>query len=160
MKCPLRFVVDASLMTSSLEPEIEASPRVAKKVRRPPRRQYSRAYKLQLVREMLVSGASVSVVSRRHDVNANQLFRWRRQYNRGEWGEATDLVQVGVVGVGGLVVTDSALETCAPSATAPELAKPTKMIEVRLKGGSVIRLDADMKPVALRAVLKLIRSLA
>jgi hypothetical protein len=26
-----------------------------------------------------VPGASVSIVARRHDVNSNQLFRWRRQ---------------------------------------------------------------------------------
>lgn len=148
-------------MPSSPDAVIEASPRVAKKVRRPPRRQYSRAYKLQMVREMLAPGASVSVVSRRHDVNANQLFRWRRQYIRGELGETTDLVQVGVVGADGIMVAGSALETCAPSAPAsPMPAKPTKMIEVQLKSGSVIRLDADIKPAALRAVLNLIRKLA
>lgn len=149
-------------MRSSPEPAIEASPRVAKKVRRTPRRQYSRAYKLQLVRETLAPGASVSVVSRRHDVNANQLFRWRRQYHRGELGEATDLVPVGVVGADGIMVagTGPVLETCASSGTASVPARPARMIEVQLKGGSVIRLDADIRPASLRAVLKLIRGLA
>ena len=28
-------------------------------------------------------GASVAVIARRHGVNANQLFSWRRQYRRG-----------------------------------------------------------------------------
>jgi transposase-like protein len=27
-------------------------------------------------------GASVSIVARRHDVNSNQLFRWRRQMSQ------------------------------------------------------------------------------
>jgi transposase len=43
------------------------------------RRQYSEALKRQMGAETLTPGASVSVVARRHDVNSNQLFRWRRQ---------------------------------------------------------------------------------
>src|SRR5262252_4892807 len=43
------------------------------------RRQYSEASKRQMVAETQVPGASVSIVARRHDVNSNQLFRWRRQ---------------------------------------------------------------------------------
>jgi transposase len=42
-------------------------------------RQYSEALKRQMVAETQVPGASVSIVARRHDVNSNQLFRWRRQ---------------------------------------------------------------------------------
>jgi transposase len=40
--------------------------------------------KLQIVRETLQSDASVAVIGRRHGVNANQLFTWRRQYQRGQ----------------------------------------------------------------------------
>ena len=43
------------------------------------RRQYSEALKRQMVAETQAPGASVSIVARRHDVNSNQLFRWRRQ---------------------------------------------------------------------------------
>src|SRR2546423_14021815 len=43
------------------------------------RRQYSEALKRQMVAETEVPRASVSIVARRHDVNSNQLFRWRRQ---------------------------------------------------------------------------------
>ena len=43
------------------------------------RRQYPEALKRQMVAETEVPGASVSIVARRHDVNSNQLFRWRRQ---------------------------------------------------------------------------------
>lgn len=32
-----------------------------------------------MVAETLEPGASVSIVARRHDVNANQLFKWRRE---------------------------------------------------------------------------------
>src|SRR5215472_13243917 len=42
------------------------------------RRQWSRALKRRIVAETLEPGASVSIVARRHDVNANQVFKWRR----------------------------------------------------------------------------------
>src|SRR6201998_1997894 len=47
--------------------------------KQPKRRQYSEALKRQMVAETQLPGASVSIVARRHDVNSNQLFRWRRQ---------------------------------------------------------------------------------
>jgi transposase len=48
------------------------------------RRQFrSVEQKRQMVQETLVPGASVAIVARRHGVNANQLFSWRRQYRRG-----------------------------------------------------------------------------
>ena len=46
---------------------------------RPKRRQWSEAFKRRIVAETLEPGASVSIVARRHDVNANQLFKWRRE---------------------------------------------------------------------------------
>jgi transposase len=42
----------------------------------------------QIVEETLKPGASVSVVARAHDVNANQVFQWRRQYRAGLLDEA------------------------------------------------------------------------
>ena len=39
------------------------------------RRQWSDAVKRRIVAETLEPGSSVSVVARRHDVNANQVFK-------------------------------------------------------------------------------------
>jgi transposase len=48
------------------------------------RRQYRSAeQKRQIVLETLKPGASVAIVARRHGVNANQLFSWRRKYHKG-----------------------------------------------------------------------------
>ncbi len=41
------------------------------------RRNFSVEFKRQAVVETYMSGASVSVVARRLDINANMLFRWR-----------------------------------------------------------------------------------
>jgi transposase len=43
------------------------------------RRRWSEALKRQIVAETLEPGSSVSVIARRHDVNTNQVFTWRRQ---------------------------------------------------------------------------------
>lgn len=59
-----------------------------------PRRRYSLETKRQIVAESYASGASVSQVSRRHDINANQIFKWRRLVRQGLLG-ATSLVPIG-----------------------------------------------------------------
>ena len=135
-----------------------------------PRRHRTDEEKRRIVEETLVAGASVSVVARRHDVNANQVFTWRRQYQRGALGGGEALVPVGVIGAGGMVSTISDLtkpqaarlpETCPqPVLSVVATPKQPKMIEVELRGGTKIRIDAGVKGSALQQVLKLIRSLA
>lgn len=47
------------------------------------RRFRSKQERRQIVEETLKPGASVALVARAHDVNANQVFKWRRQYQQG-----------------------------------------------------------------------------
>jgi transposase len=47
------------------------------------RRFRSKQERRQIVEETLKPEASVSRVARAHDVNANQVFKWRRQYREG-----------------------------------------------------------------------------
>src|SRR5262249_10474855 len=47
------------------------------------RRFRSQQERRQIVEETLKPGASVSMVARSHDVNANQVFKWRKQYHEG-----------------------------------------------------------------------------
>ena len=42
-----------------------------------------------MVEATLEGSRSVSIVARQYDVNANQLFHWRKQYREGLLGEAT-----------------------------------------------------------------------
>ncbi len=48
-------------------------------VRLAKRRNWPEAFKRQVVAETLEAGSSVSIVARRHDLNTNQLFKWRRE---------------------------------------------------------------------------------
>src|ERR1700756_2906567 len=47
------------------------------------RRYRSKQERRRIVEETLKPGASVSLVARAHDVNTNQVFKWRKQYLQG-----------------------------------------------------------------------------
>jgi len=47
------------------------------------RRRRTAQEKIAIVQETLAPGASVSAVARRHGVNPNQVFGWRKQYQEG-----------------------------------------------------------------------------
>lgn len=48
------------------------------------RRFRSRQERRAIVEETLKPGASVSQIARAHDVNANQVFKWRKLYREGQ----------------------------------------------------------------------------
>jgi transposase len=50
--------------------------------RRGRRRRWSAEEKRRIIAESEAPGSSVSLVARRHDLNANQLFTWRRKFRR------------------------------------------------------------------------------
>ena len=52
------------------------------------RRRRSVEEKRRIVEETLEAGASVARVARRHAVNANQVFYWRKKYREGRLGES------------------------------------------------------------------------
>ena len=105
------------------------------------RRQYSEALKRQMVAETQVPGASVSIVARRHDVNSNQLFRWRRQ-----------------------LLPKAAVESGAmlPVAVAPDDGRPRRtdrdgVIEIAFGCGARVRLRGEVSSETLRQVIELLR---
>src|SRR5260370_27425249 len=55
--------------------------------KREPRRQRSVEEKRRIVEETLEAGASVARVARRHAVNTNQVFYWRKKYREGRLGK-------------------------------------------------------------------------
>ena len=53
-----------------------------------PRQRRSAEEKRRIVEETLEAGASVARVARRHAVNANQVFYWRKKYREGRLGKS------------------------------------------------------------------------
>jgi transposase len=62
-----------------------------------PRRRRTEQEKRRIVEETLQPGASVAVVARRHELNANVVFSWRRLFQKGLLGGSASLVPVRVV---------------------------------------------------------------
>jgi transposase-like protein len=64
------------------------------------RRKWTSEQKQRIVDETRAPGASVSVVARRYDINANLLFKWKRQEEAGGLAvpSAPEFVPIGVVG--------------------------------------------------------------
>src|ERR1700757_2148259 len=46
-------------------------------------------FKRQLAEQSFEPGASVALIARQNDINANLLFKWRRQYLQGAYGLPT-----------------------------------------------------------------------
>lgn len=76
--CPQRGIVDTSEQTLQI------------RMQRTKHRRRTIQERRAIVEETLLPGASVSRVARRHDVNANQVFYWRKLYREGRLGNRTD----------------------------------------------------------------------
>jgi transposase len=117
------------------------------------RKRWPDELKRRIVAETLEPGASVSVVARRHDVNANQVFTWRRRY-RDEpsscGGEATAMVPVRIAPA--RTASRSDLPAAAP---VPAPVRPG-VVEIELPGGVKVRIRGAVDGVALREVLSLL----
>jgi transposase len=109
--------------------------------KQPKRRQYSEALKRQMVAETQVPGASVSIVARRHDVNSNQLFRWRRQLLPKAALESSAMVPVEIVADG----------------DRPRRPDRDGVIEIVFGGGARVRLRGEVSSQTLRQVIELLR---
>ena len=119
------------------------------------RRRYEPAFKRAIVEQTLVPGASVARVAREHDINANQLFKWRRQFlleqpptpkPAASAPSSLSLLPVTVVTEG--AESDASLSPAPPS--------PTGQIEVQLAGGTV-RIQGTVDKAMLQVVLSSLR---
>jgi transposase len=114
------------------------------------RRRYDKAFKEAIVDKTLAPGASVARIAREHDINANQLFKWRRQYlTEGRARSANSpaaLVPVTVLSEG--------LDNSAPPSSEPGSA--AGLIEILFAGGTV-RIQGVVEPQALQLVLSSLR---
>jgi transposase len=97
-----------------------------------------------IVEETLVPGASVARVARRHEVNANQVFYWRKLYREGQLGItiATPLLPV-------KVKTERATKALPENGSM--LSSGT--MEIKLSRGT-LRIAGSVDVLALRAVLE------
>lgn len=111
------------------------------------RRWRSDSEKLEIVQLTLKPGASVAEVARAHGVNANQVFTWRRAFERGELTEhCSALIPVAVASAEG--ASSEAQEAAAPAGGA---------VNIELPGRALISVEHGADPSVVRAVLESLR---
>lgn len=112
---------------------------------------WSSEQKRLIVAETRLAGASVSLVARRHDVNANMIFTWRREFDRQECVPGAERATF----VPALVSPASALPE--PGTGIAPCARPSGRMEIVLGGGDRIIADKDVCAVALACVMRILR---
>jgi transposase len=122
------------------------------------RRHHERSFKADLILQSLVPGASVSAIAMAAGINANLLFKWRRDHLR--------LMRTPSTGTGALVPVQltPAIEV-EPSQTLanPEGANPTKVLSERGDvieleiAGARLRMRGQVDETALMTVLRALR---
>jgi transposase len=110
------------------------------------RRQWPKALKRRIVTETLEPGASVSVVARRHDVNANQLFKWRREM----------ALEPPIVADASVAMLPVEIVSEQPSDPRPR-ARRNGVIEITFGCGTRVCLRGEVSPETLRQVIELLR---
>lgn len=100
-----------------------------------------------LVEEALRHDSSVSLVARKYNVNANQVFAWRKQYPEGTLRGSRPEPTVGL----------PAPESGFLPVGVLSAARRTYRVEVKLPNGVAVRLDPDMPEAVL---CKLVSALA
>ncbi len=115
------------------------------------RRQYSKAYKRQVVEEALTGEDSVSVVARRHDINTNLLFTWRKQYLAGKYdsAEVSSLIPIAVTPM-------AALPTTVQTEEDPRERSAQDRLEIVLSGGHRVVVEGTVSPAVLRTTLEVL----
>jgi transposase len=106
------------------------------------RRWRSIAEKRRIVELTLVPGASVALVARAHGVNANQVFKWRRDFQRGELSEPVS-------------ASASLLPVMLSGGTVPQA--PSGSIHIEFPGRALISIESGADPTLLRSVLESLR---
>jgi transposase len=108
--------------------------------------------KLRIVKLTLEPGASVASIAMANDVNANQVFRWKRQYERGDLKprgskRATALVPVTIAAE---PEAPKLVESSMPTATPPSAGSVT----IEFPGRALLSIEGPVDPAVIRAVLE------
>ncbi len=123
--------------------------------RRRRNKRWPEALKREIVAATLKPGASVSVVARQYDVNANQVFMWRRRYR--DAGEQPALQPPSSTPA--LVPVTITPQPEAAPVVPPALPAETasKTIEIELPDGCRVRVGSGLDVRALKRVLDVLR---
>ena len=114
-------------------------------------KRWPEALKREIVAATLVPGASVSVVARQYDVNANQVFMWRRRYSH--MAHCPVSAPAGAPALVPVTITPTPMVAAAASSEAGT----TDTIEIEVSGDVRIRVGSGFDGRALKRILDVLR---
>jgi transposase len=101
----------------------------------------------QIVEETLKPGASIALIARAHDVNTNQVFKWRKQYKQGRLEIETPTAALIPVQISNTI-------PAAPAALhRKSRRKRSGIIDIDL-GHARVRIEGTVDPDCVRAALE------
>jgi len=119
------------------------------------RRHRSIAEKRRIVELALEPGASVARVAQAAGVNANQVFKWRREYRNGQLVEAGESATSLLPVVVSATSFEAGVALSAP--VCPEPAAPTGAIHIEFPGRATISVEHGADGSLLRMILESLR---
>ncbi len=133
-------------MESAIQPVVETTGK---------RRYRTVEERRRIVEETLVDGVSVAVVARRHGVNANQLFYWRKLYQAGLLGSPPGQRQADASRLLPVTVVDEA--KCGEEQSASVAATSSGAIHIEFPGRALVSVESRADRALVRAVLECLR---
>lgn len=116
------------------------------------RRWRSVSEKRQIVQLTMEPDASVSLVARAHGINANQLFKWRRAFERGELADSPVSSQALLpvtIAAGGVTEREGPASEAQPARSGS--------IHIEFPGRAMISVESGADPGLLRSILESLR---
>ena len=107
--------------------------------------------KLRIVKLTLEPGASVAGIALANGVNANQVFRWKRQYERGELQVRRSKPGAALVPV--TIAAEPEVRKL-PEISTPAPTLPSAGVTIEFPGRALLSIEGAADPAVIRAVLE------
>jgi len=115
-----------------------------------PRRRWPEAAKRKIVEETFEPGASVAIVARRYELNANVVFAWRRLYRAAEPAAVSPARSPGLIPVNVIAPEPGVAKVRGrPPIHAPQ----NESIEILLAGGARLHFSGNLAREALKQII-------
>jgi transposase len=111
--------------------------------------------KRRIVELTLQPGMSVARVAQAEGVNSHQVFQWRRAYRCGELADSEERASALLPVVISSFDSEGAVD--AQKAMIEKRPASTGVIHIELPSGATIRVESEVDPATLRAVLESLR---
>jgi transposase len=116
------------------------------------RRDWSDDDKLQILEEAAAYGARIVDVARRHDIRPQQIYTWRRKFAATLTNPVVSFLPVALIASEPTSEAERLIAADKPIA-AKRSAKPMR-IEIGCKGGRILKVEADIAPDLLKALIR------